>query len=525
MTSFFRRAYKKKCKCKDKKNCKCKRIVRKVRTYSVRYKDAAGLERLKTTKCQSLVAAKAWAAQFLEELGDAPAQAISRSLTASKFEALIEEYLDFQRDRWSATTLDVRGGILRFVVGRLGIDDPRRLTLAVVNRYVSRRRKGEWGTIRPQTVNAELKHLRQALTWMKVHGFILENPLHHWSPLRVREADRRRKRAMTPDEVAKLRLAAPWLRWIVWMVLIAAGMRRKEAINLLVSDFHIEERYIRVRAEVAKSGRERRCYLPAGVVRELSAHLARERVDRPRRQQKYLQLVQRRLDSLETSGGGDTPKAEKLRALIDRIHRAQKEPFRLLANSRGLPLDHNLLRSFKSDVCRAGIDPKGLCVHCLRLTCNTTMRRAGVSLAKIQARIGHCSTQMSDLYTDFRAIDDGKDTGAIADLLGVPDVETPAEQPRETSPARNGHVPHEPAQEPLRPSPEMLRELTERLSNLAIAKICQVSEAAVRKWLKEYRIQREGRVQTGKLSDVEVILLRSELRRAIGRPLVGRGGP
>jgi hypothetical protein len=70
----------------------------------------------------------------------------------------------------------------------------------------------------------------------------------------------------------------------------------------------------------------------------------------------------------------------------------------------------------------------------------------------------------------------------------------------------------------------MLRELTRRLSNLAIAKICHVSEAAVRKWLREHGIKRETQIHTGNLSDFEIALLRAELQRQLQSSMTGKPG-
>jgi hypothetical protein len=84
--------------------------------------------------------------------------------------------------------------------------------------------------------------------------------------------------------------------------------------------------------------------------------------------------------------------------------------------------------------------------------------------------------------------------GAVASLLGVEDGK--AETPPETTPVDIVSGLTLDDDKPFSPTSEMLAALTERYSNIAIGKILDVSEAAVRMMLKRAGIQRATRIST-----------------------------
>src|SRR5208283_4473940 len=104
-------------------------------------------------------------------------------------------------------------------------------------------------------------------------------------------------------------------------------------------------------------------------------------------------------------------------------------------NGKGLPLRKNLDREFRASLKRAGIDRKGLCIHSLRYTANSTLLAAGVPETVIRARMGHVTSKMTERYFDPLA-DNGAGTGAVASLLGVEDGK--AETPPETTSVKMG---------------------------------------------------------------------------------------
>ena len=75
---------------------------------------------------------------------------------------------------------------------------------------------------------------------------------------------------------------------------------------------------------------------------------------------------------------------------------------------------------------------------------------------------------------------------------------------------------------PFRPTSEMLAALTERYSNIAIGKILDVSEAAVRMMLKRAGIRRANRIET-RLDDWQATIIRAELKAEIARKDTANG--
>ena len=127
--------------------------------------------------------------------------------------------------------------------------------------------------------------------------------------------------------------------------------------------------------------------------------------------------------------------------------------------------------------------------------------------------MGHVTSKMTERYFDPLA-DNGAGTAAVAALLGVEDgvAETPANAARAES---NGGLTLD-DDKPFRPTSEMLAALTERYSNIAIGKILDVSEAAVRMMLKRAGIRRANRIET-RLDDWQAAIIRAELKVELAR--------
>jgi len=103
---------------------------------------------------------------------------------------------------------------------------------------------------------------------------------------------------------------------------------------------------------------------------------------------------------------------------------------------------------------------------------------------------------------------------AVASLLGVEDGT--AENSTETTRTERGDglTLHE--DKPFRPPSEMLAALIERYSNIAIGKILDVSEAAVRMMLKRAGLTRANRVFSS-LDDWQAVIVRAELKAELAR--------
>jgi hypothetical protein len=127
--------------------------------------------------------------------------------------------------------------------------------------------------------------------------------------------------------------------------------------------------------------------------------------------------------------------------------------------------------------------------------------------------MGQVTSKMTERYYDPLA-DNGAGTGAVARLLGLEDGAV--EAPTETTRAKSiGRLTLE-DDKPFRPEPEMLAALTERYSNIAIGKILDVSEAAVRMMLKRAGIRRANRVLSS-LDDWQAAIIRAGLKAELAR--------
>ena len=378
-------------------------------------------------------------------------------------------------------------------------------------------RKRLAGGATPRTVNLQVAVLRRMFVWAKEHELIDNNPLERWKP--IRDPGTHRRRALNPDELRGLLDVAPSWRRILWMTMAATGIRKGEAVRLLVSDFDPTTGAIYLRPEITKTCRGRVCPLPTGLTQLLEEHLERQKRNAPRRQREYLAMIRRCLAEQEQAGQGDHPRAISLRrmeaaAVASLGHR------QLFANGNGMPIRLNLDREFRADLKRAGIKGPGVSIHSLRYTANTSLLTAGIPETVVRARMGHVTQKMTERYYDPSA-DDGKGTQAMAALIGVEDrTDEAVPAPR---PGTRIEASASIEREPVRPTAELLGSLSERFSNIAIGSILGVTEAAVRKALKRMGIERAKRIRSN-LSECEAALVRSEIRLAMERRGAELGG-
>lgn len=321
---------------------------------------------------------------------------------------------------------------------------------------------------------------------------------------------------MSPDEVKALLAVAPLHRRLVYAVFLATGVRRGELLQLERSDLDLERGILVVRAELTKSGKDRRAYLPQGLVDLLREYLAKDVPERLRRQDAYLAKVRQHLARLVQTGQSEGPTAERLRYLEQVIVQARGHNF-IFVNGKGLPIRRNcnLIREFRKDLKKANIDQRGLDLHSLRRTTNTILLKGGVSPSIIRARLGHTTARMTEIYTDKDALDQGGDTAPIAALLGVADGALTPNSVDENG--RNGRGLTLEEAEVLRPTGPVLAALVARYSNEVIARICRVSEAAVRKWLKLNGLVRSKRAVQIDMAEAQLALLRADLRAALAK--------
>ena len=500
MGSVFRRCF------KDKKTGRTKRI----RTYSIKYQDETGRWRTEPTDTTSKTIALRILAE--KELALAGPQATcqtqsSAQLDSPRIDELRERYLASMRLRLRDSTYRMYAERLDYTIRDLGLEFAEEIDPMCIDAYVRKRLDAG---LAPRTANIQVAIIRRMLVWAVEEGLITQNGLERWKP--VRDPGTVRRRAFTHDELRRFLKCSPAWQRILWAVMAGTGIRKGEAAQLLISDFDSSQGVIRIRREITKTNKDRVCPLPKGLAQLLGEYLEHERIARPRRQREYLARIKGKLKELQSAGQGQSKKAQSL-AQMESTATLGLGHQRLFANGNGLPLRQNLDREFRAGLKRAGIDAAGLCIHSLRYTANSTLLAAGVPETVVRARMGHVTSKMTERYFDPLA-DNGAGTGAVASLLGVEDGK--AETPPETTSVKMGPGLTLDDDKPFRPTSEMLAALTERYSNIAIGKILDVSEAAVRMMLKRAGIQRANRISTS-LDDWQAAIIRAELKAEMAR--------
>lgn len=500
MGSVFRRSY------IDKRSGQRKLA----RRYSIRFKNPQGKWCTETTDtCRRLVAQRLLLEREQQQANPPPAPS---RLAADMIglPELVEAYLADRKLRVRPNTWQLYRERLEYTLADLQLESVAELTRSTVEVYV-RRRLDSGSTCR--TVNLQVALLKRMLRWAVRQEWmgLARNPLETWEPLK--ETPRRRP-ALDQVQIQKLLSVAPVHRRMIWAVMLATGVRRSEALTLEQRDFDADRSVIIVRAELAKSARTRVIPIPAGLTALLTQWLAEDLPHRLQLIANYLREVQRRLHELESAGLGSTTQADNARSLEAKLLACRGHQ-RLFRNGRGLPyLKSNLLREFRVDLAAAGLPAEKFDLHCLRVTNATHLRGAQVSEVALKQRLGHVSLQTTDRhYVDFNLVDHGQGTSVIGQLLGVDCTVTSGDQP--TPPGAAVSPLTLQSVDPLRPSGDVLRQLVLRYSNLMIGRICGVSEAAVRKWLRSAGITRSVHKVARNMTEVEIALLRAELRHAI----------
>ncbi|NQT12677.1 MAG: site-specific integrase [Planctomycetes bacterium] len=502
MARIYRRSYR----------CKKTGQLKYVKGYTLEYKGADG----QLVKDSTKIVRKPLAERALQKR----LRAVQRQLAGEPvddgpngnghitLEELADQYVRACRLRLKPSTCDMYEERLGYSTRKLGITYPNEVSLSMVDDYAGKRLGDGRAT---RTPNLEISVLRRMLGWAVQRELIRDNPLRRWKPLK--DQPKRRRRAMRSDEVQKLLKVAPKWRRMLYMVMLASGIRKSEARQLRIADLDTERNLLRVRPEIAKTGRGRTIPLPPTLVAIVVSWLRKDLRCRSERQAACLGNLRNRLATHEQQGNGDTSAAESLREHEERVLESVNHDF-LFVNGRGLPLRCNMLRSFRTDLLNAGVAPEGLDLHSLRYTANTSMVASGLNSQIVRARMGHASSAMTDLYTDDKLIGENRDTSAAAALLGLPHDDM-SDEPQNGRPAKPVAQTLD-SEEPLHPTPEILAELADRYTNGLIGRICDASEGAIRKWLRDAGIKRKGRRRRiGDLPEWQIALLRADLRKAI----------
>ena len=122
----------------------------------------------------------------------------------------------------------------------------------------------------PKTLNQYLDATRGFMKWLLEHERVLTNPLTVVGKAETRGKERRKRRALTADEMRRLlNVAGP--RKVIYLLAVFTGLRRAEIGELRKGDFHLygDNPYVRARAATTKNHKEATLWLHPEVVDEL----------------------------------------------------------------------------------------------------------------------------------------------------------------------------------------------------------------------------------------------------------------
>jgi integrase len=124
----------------------------------------------------------------------------------------------------------------------------------------------------PKTLNEYLHTVSALLNWMVADNRLAANPLESIEPVDTRGQQRRRRRALTDDEVTRLLAVAG--RWrAVYLTAVLTGLRRNELASLIWAHVHLDapRPFIAIPAHVDKARCEQTIWLHPEVADALRA--------------------------------------------------------------------------------------------------------------------------------------------------------------------------------------------------------------------------------------------------------------
>jgi hypothetical protein len=211
MGTVFRRSF------RDRRSGK----PRKVKTYTIKYKDAVGQWVTEATDATQRPVAERLLLQREREIQRSPGGDLSSVVPTSypteegppvRLSELVQRYLPWFRRRARPYTVLRREEYLRGTLNRFPVQTAAELKLLVVHEYVEKRLAAG---IAEATLNCEIRYLKKVMDYAVDEELVPSNPLAKWRPLK--EKARRKRRAMTPQEVQRLLAVAPLHRQVVWV--------------------------------------------------------------------------------------------------------------------------------------------------------------------------------------------------------------------------------------------------------------------------------------------------------------------
>jgi integrase len=213
--------------------------------------------------------------------------------------------------------------------------------------------------------------------WLQHTGQLADHPLRGVRMPQTRGREKRKRRALTPDEIGRL-LAVADHRRLPYLFLLYTGLRFNEARGVLWRDVHLDDPagpYVLIRAEETKDREARAVPLHPALASELREHAAGRRLR-------------------------DTDDSRVFRGIFP----AQKD-------------------TLGKDLRRAGIEKRNergvIDWHAFRKTWQTMAVRAGISLRVSQAILGHSTPELTaNAYTDVASIELHTEAGKLPWLGG-----------------------------------------------------------------------------------------------------------
>ena len=246
MANAFKRTY------KDKKGRK-----RKVRTYTVDWCDASGVWHRKSTKYTDKQAAEDLGNRLEKE--SALGLENRRDLYAkSKARPLTEHVREYLADLEAMGRADKYIDNCRRRLDKLAREcDWTRLDHITANAFIQWRTATKGPRQGAKTLNQYLDTARAFLGWCVRHRRIMDNVLATVGKLDVTRDVRRKRRALTVEQLRRLLNAAPADRRLVYLTAVYTGLRRSELAALRWSDVRLMATtpYIQLRAEATKAHR------------------------------------------------------------------------------------------------------------------------------------------------------------------------------------------------------------------------------------------------------------------------------
>ncbi|WP_298346704.1 tyrosine-type recombinase/integrase [Ferrimicrobium sp.] len=333
----------------------------------LRWTDASGAKRRWTKTTRSLREANKALTEFkrLRDSGDEP-RAKTKTLGG-----LLDAWVEFKASEVSVGTIDQYRYALRHIKAGLGGAELSKLQPQAIDEFL----RSKLGELSPRYVKLLRTVLSMSLDQAVRWQLLASNPAKLSASIKQSQV---RGRSLTPDQAKALLRATQGDRLRgLWVLMLATGLRRGEAIALEWRDYDTQAHTLRIERNRKKSG-------SAVIVGDL-------KTERSRRTLPLSEFVVQELE------------AHRLTQLAEREHLASlgvqwREPAAMFTTAWGQWLDpDNISKAFKRLAEKAGLGAWHL--HELRHSAASLLLAQGVRLEEVSELVGHASIRVTaDVY-------------------------------------------------------------------------------------------------------------------------------